>query len=185
MGDQLDLENWAPSILPVYQDKNGVLEVNGYASERTKNIKSNDAVRLPKLEVSDHRSLAERTSPLIQIRLAYSECDRDTIRGDTSARHVHGDLRVHVDFRNDFQAEGGQGSTGVEEQRDAIPVHPSRDKDEAIAGPEMDAVLPGASGYGWLLTRPQLASDSQQAQNCNRRSPDCQVSLPTDESCSG
>jgi len=62
---------------------------------------------------------------------------------------------------------------------DAIPVYPSRYKDEAIASAEMDVVLSGASGHGRLLTRPQPASDSQQAKNCNRRSPDCQVSLPT------
>ena len=184
-GTRSDLDDSAPSISPVLQDKNGVLEVNGYDSERTENIESNDAVRLPKLEVADHYSLAKRTMPLLQIWLAYSECDRDERRGDTSTRHVDGDLRVHVDFRNDFRTEGGQGSTGVEEQRDAIPVHPSRDKDEAIAGAEMDVVLAGASGRGRLLTRPQPASDSQQAKNCNRRSPDCQVSLPTDESCSG
>jgi len=65
MGNLVDLEDWAPSILPVHQDKNGVLKVNGYASERTEDIESKDAVRLPKLEVPDHYCLAKRTASLL------------------------------------------------------------------------------------------------------------------------
>jgi hypothetical protein len=66
-----------------------------------------------------------------------------------------------------------------------IPAHPSRNKDKTVACPEMDAVLTSTSSHDGLLTGPQPARNSQQANDCNRRSPDCQLFLHAHGSCSG
>jgi hypothetical protein len=50
------------------------MEVNGYDFERTQNIQSNDAVGLPKLEITDNYALPKRAAPLLHIRLTDGEC---------------------------------------------------------------------------------------------------------------
>ena len=50
------------------------MEVNGYNFERTQNIQSNDAVGLPKLEITDNYALPKRAAPLLHIRLTDGEC---------------------------------------------------------------------------------------------------------------
>jgi hypothetical protein len=52
--------------------------------------------------------------------------------------------------------------------------------DEAIACLERDSVLPRSNHRSWLLAARwrHQADGCQQAEDCNRRSPDCQVSLP-------
>ena len=44
----------------VFENQQRVLEIEGYRFERTQNIEPDDAVRSPKLEVTDDRILMKR-----------------------------------------------------------------------------------------------------------------------------